>query len=85
MEDVVLAFIPIIGLTGLFLWALSNSPVGKALADRLRNGPRGNVPTDVGESVASLRQQVAELAERVDFAERLLAKQQEAARLERPR
>ena len=35
--------------------------------------------------VASLRLEVAELAERVDFTERLLAKQQESARLERPR
>jgi hypothetical protein len=68
----ILAIILIFGGGTLFL--LSISPVGKALADRLR----GNVepmqdPELLGE-VDALRQEVAELHERVDFAERILLK-----------
>lgn len=38
-----------------------------------------------GEGLEELRKEVAELAERVDFAERLLAKQRDADRLGPPR
>ena len=68
----ILAIILIFGGGTLFL--LSISPVGKAFADRLR----GNVgPTQDPELLAevdALRQEVAELHERVDFAERILLK-----------
>jgi hypothetical protein len=70
----ILAIILIFGGGTLFL--LSISPVGKALADRLRG--RGNVePMQDPELLAevdALRQEVAELHERVDFAERILLK-----------
>jgi hypothetical protein len=55
------------------LFLLSISPVGKALADRLR----GNVPPaqdpELLAEVEALRQEVAELQERVDFTERMLS------------
>jgi hypothetical protein len=55
------------------LFLLSISPVGKALADRLR----GNVPPaqdpELLAEVDALRQEVAELQERMDFTERMLS------------
>jgi hypothetical protein len=54
------------------LFLLAISPVGKALADRLR----GNLPAHDPELLAeveALRQEVAELQERVDFTERMLS------------
>ena len=54
------------------LFLLSISPVGKALADRLR-GHGGSVQDpELLAEVDALRQEVAELHERVDFAERIL-------------
>ena len=79
--------IPIIAVGGFFAWMISLSPLGKAFAERLRHGP---VPppqreTAEGEELAAtvdaLRQEVAELAERVDFTERLLSKAREAERV----
>jgi hypothetical protein len=66
----ILAIILIFGGGTLFL--LSISPVGKALADRLRS--RGVPPPDpeLLAEVDALRQEVAELHERVDFTERIL-------------
>jgi hypothetical protein len=55
------------------LFLLSISPVGKALADRLRgNAPPAHDPELLAE-VDALRQEVAELQERVDFTERMLS------------
>ena len=57
---------------------LSISPIGKALAERIRS--RGAVPMHDPELFAemdSLRRDVSELQERVDFAERLLSQSQE--------
>ena len=74
-------FIPIIAVGGFFAWMISLSPLGKALAERLRHGPvppRGGTAEDhaeLAESVEQLRREVAELAERVDFTERLLGQQ----------
>ena len=86
MAGVIAVFIPIVAVGGFFLWMIALSPVGKAYAQRIRGdgAPTGD-RAELREEVASLRQEVAELAERVDFTERLLAKQQEVARLERPR
>lgn len=57
---------------------LSISPIGKAIADRIRS--RGAVPMHDPElfaEVDSLRRDISELQERVDFAERLLSQNQE--------
>ena len=70
----VLAIIFIFGGGTLFLLAVS--PVGKALAERIRHGPHpGSAETDPGvlSELEQLRADVTELQERVDFAERLLS------------
>lgn len=90
----VLAITLIFGGGTLFLLAIS--PIGRAFAERIRN--RGGV-ADGGELRAELaehkdalaqeletvRREVAELAERLDFAERLLAQKREGERLAPPR
>jgi hypothetical protein len=75
-------FIPIIAVGGFFAWMISLSPLGKALAERLRHGPvppslAGRERDEVLVAVEDLRREVAELAERVDFTERLLTKVRE--------
>lgn len=86
MEGVIALMIPIVAVGGFFLWMISLSPVGKAFADRVkRNAPDRVMQDELRQEIEHLRHEVAELAERVDFTERLLARQQEAARLERPR
>ena len=76
----VLAITFIFGGGSLFLLALS--PVGKALADRIRHGarPAGSGEPDPGvlAELEQLRSDVTDLQERVDFAERLLAQKQNA-------
>jgi hypothetical protein len=57
---------------------LSISPIGRALAERIRS--HGAVPMHDPELLAevdSLRRDISELQERVDFAERLLSQSQE--------
>lgn len=90
MEDIV-AIIMVFG--GGTLFALSMSPVGRAVADRIRGTPpAGSI--DAGEldqlreaqmaildDVEVLRHEVAEVNERVDFAERLLAKRNDVGAL----
>jgi hypothetical protein len=63
--------------------------VGRALADRIRGGGSRRPGTDemqalrdeVTAELHQVRADVAELAERLDFAERLLAKERETPRL----
>lgn len=83
MESI-LAITFIFGGGTLFLLAVS--PVGKAIAERIRGGgtPPGTDPELLNE-VEALRHEVAELAERVDFAERLLARKDAAPELPGPR
>jgi hypothetical protein len=72
----VLAITLIFGGGTLFL--LSISPIGRAIAERIRS--QGAVPMQDPELLAevdSLRRDVSELQERVDFAERLLSQGQE--------
>lgn len=75
----VLAIIFIFGGGTLFL--LSMSPVGKALAERIRGSARHAQDPQLLEDVDALRLEVAELHERVDFAERLLATRREEGAL----
>ena len=91
MEGVIALMIPIVAVGGFFAWMISLSPVGKAIADRLRHGrqPRGGGTeedqAELVDSVEELRREVAELAERVDFTERLLGQQRASEQLGRPR
>jgi DNA-binding ferritin-like protein len=76
----VLAITFIFGGGTLFL--LSVSPVGRAIAERIRQ--KGSVPMRDPELLAevdALRQEVSELHERVDFTERLLANQKNDPKL----
>jgi len=79
----VLAIIFIFGGSTLFLLAVS--PVGKALADRIRHGTQplgaGGTEPEVLTELEQLRHDVGELQERVDFAERLLSQKQAAGEL----
>jgi hypothetical protein len=64
------------------LFLLSVSPVGKALAERIRT--RGGHPESDPQLLAevdALRAEVSELHERVDFAERLLAQRPEPGKI----
>jgi len=67
-------------------WILRGTPVGEAIAERIRmraqrrwsGGGAGEDPQRVAaleEHVSQLQGQISELAERLDFAERLLAEQ----------
>jgi len=82
--------IPIVAVGGFFAWMISLSPLGKAFAERLRHGPvpphqQGSAEREeLAATVDALRQEVAELAERVDFTERLLARKSGADRLSSP-
>jgi hypothetical protein len=76
----------ILAITFIFgggtLFLLSMSPVGRALAERIR--AHGAVPTQDPELLAEvdqLRHEVSELQERMDFTERLLLQQQERAQV----
>jgi len=76
--------IPIIAIGGFFAWMIALT-VSKAYAAKLqaqREAVRGALPgqEEVLAAVEELRREVAELAERVDFTERLLAKGNPAAR-----
>jgi hypothetical protein len=93
MEDVI-AVIFIFGGGAAFL--LSISPVGRALAERIRRqGSPGlgeearaqleELRSELLGEVQQLRTELSELSERMDFAERLLAKQREVERLAPPR
>ncbi|HEU5169470.1 MAG TPA: hypothetical protein VFU46_02970 [Gemmatimonadales bacterium] len=78
--EAILALILIFG--GGTAVALSFSPIGRAIAQRIREAGAPVEPdTGLRGEVEALRQELAELHERVDFAERLLARQAESARL----
>lgn len=79
MEDI-LALLLIFG--GGTLIAISFSPVGKAIADRIRGhgGQRESDPA-VYDELERMRGEMAELQERVDFTERLLARSRDQAQL----
>ncbi|MBA3443375.1 MAG: hypothetical protein H0T58_00735 [Gemmatimonadales bacterium] len=72
--EAILAITFIFGGGTLFL--LSISPVGRALADRLRGQVEPAHDPELLADVDALRQEVAELHERLDFAERILLKSQ---------
>jgi hypothetical protein len=85
VEDV-LAIVFIFGGGSAFLLAIS--PIGRAIADRIRGSGtqvEGGVEVEkireaqmtVLDEVYQLRQEVADLQERLDFAERMLLRREE--------
>lgn len=70
-----LAILFVLGIPGLI--GFSFTPMGKAITERIRYGPNAMGPGPDPETLAELdhlRAEIAELHERMDFAERLLAK-----------
>jgi hypothetical protein len=64
------------------LFLLSLSPLGKALAERIRgHGAQPAPDPELLAEVDALRADVAELHERMDFAERLLAQRPEPGKI----
>jgi len=68
--------------------AVAFSPIGRAIANRIQRKSGFMLPPEVQDALAeqtdrleALQQQVAELAERQDFAERMLAKAREQGKL----
>ena len=75
MEDI-LAIVFLFG--GSTLAALAFSPVGRALAERIRgHAPAAEHDPELLAEIQSLRIEVSELQERVDFTERLLVQRPE--------
>ncbi|PYO37162.1 MAG: hypothetical protein DMD71_01680 [Gemmatimonadetes bacterium] len=81
MIDGLALMIPIVAVGGFFAWMISLSPVGKAYAEKVRAQTAKAAGTgdhrdheEALEAIEQLRREVADLAERMDFAERLLAK-----------
>jgi hypothetical protein len=80
----VIAVVTIIAVIAIGLRWVFRSPVGEALAQRIREGRHRARPAideahtgELEERVAMLQEQMGELAERVEFTERLLAGQRE--------
>ena len=72
----------IIVFGGGMLMLLSKSEIGRAITERIRgSGGSGAVDPALLDEVERLRHDVSELHERVDFAERLLAKSRESGQL----
>lgn len=85
--------IPLIGmiggmvLAGVVLYAFFKSDLAKAMAERIRTGVRrrkaaiddvqGEHILELDNRVAEMQGQLTEMAERLDFAERLLAQKRE--------
>jgi hypothetical protein len=69
MEDI-LAIILIFG--GGTVAALSFSPLGRALADRIR-GTAGHADPELVAELEELRLEMIEVQERLDFTERMIA------------
>jgi hypothetical protein len=80
------ASIPIWGVVSLSAWLALKGPVGKAIGEKiLGDGRSGGLTDEDLAELEDLRARVAELEERQDFSERLLAQRNESARIESPR
>jgi Tfp pilus assembly protein PilO len=66
---------------GLGITKILRGPVGEALADRLRHGPRTRTDATLIAELDELKTRLAEVEERLDFAERLLAAGREVDQL----
>lgn len=79
MENIVYGVLFFGGITTVML---AFSPIGRALADRLRHrGAQPEPDPAVQDELMRLRADVAELQERIDFTERVLAQRKEPDRL----
>jgi hypothetical protein len=75
-QDVIVAVALAIGMVKIF-----RGPIGAALAERIRGGAAPAADSALAAEVDHLRGRLAEVEERLDFAERLLAQVREADHL----
>jgi len=91
MEDIIAIIFIFGGMTAI---GLGFSPIGRALAERIRGktaipgaeeirGELADQREEQSQELERVRHEVAELAERLDFAERLLAQQRDPQRISR--
>jgi hypothetical protein len=75
---------PVVGVTVTFMATASvfilRGPLGRALAERL-SGRAAPESDQLSAEVEALRHRLSEVEERLDFAERLLARSREAERI----
>lgn len=85
MEDI-LAILMVFG-TGM-LAVIAFSPIGKAIAERMRGKQAEVIPSEeldeLRSHLQSVQEQLSELAERQDFTERLLAQQKDRIAIPAP-
>jgi hypothetical protein len=79
--EALVVLIPVVLFGGFFSWMIART-VSKAYTAKLQAGSQPSAAGDARQedvlaAVQELRREVAELAERVDFTERLLAKGRE--------
>ncbi len=79
----------VLGPLSVFVWAMAiagvvyvlKGPLGEAILHAIAQGDEelngSGIPAELGHELEDLRAQVAELQERVDFTERLLARERE--------
>lgn len=88
MEDI---FYTVLVLGGGTLFLLAISPIGRAIASRIER--RGEVDEDtleeirnaqhvIAEELASVRVEIVDMNERIDFTERLLSKSRETRQID---
>jgi len=87
--DSLAVMIPIVAIGGFFALMIVRT-FTKAYAAKLQAGSQAGPAhearqEELAAAIQELRREMAELAERVDFAERLLAKSREGERLGPPR
>jgi len=89
MPPEAIAFLSVVTVVGGFVLLY---PLVRTLAERLRPRSESGIKEElqavreaVVQELQQMRREVAELGERVDFTERLLAKQREGERLAPPR
>jgi hypothetical protein len=75
-QDVVIAVALVFGMVKVF-----RGPIGAALAERIRGGAPPVADSTLAAEVDHLRGRLAEVEERLDFAERFLAQAREADQL----
>jgi F0F1-type ATP synthase membrane subunit b/b' len=75
-QDVIVSVVLAIALVKVF-----RGPIGAALAERIRGGAPPADDQALAAEVDNLRGRLAEVEERLDFAERLLAQAHEADQL----
>ena len=64
-----IAVLALFGVPGIYF--LGKTEIGQAIVERIRHGTAGNDPALLGE-VDELRARLAEVEERLDYAERAL-------------